>query len=193
MTEDPRIPKRIRRSFPGDGENRVGRPGRHRNQALDAGQENKWNRYRQLIKRAVASLSKEQHYEDLYQQARARTRMEAKDHELRKIQKKILMLKHTIVVTLQALENENADDRRWPELGEADEENMVDVGHVLCSRCNEAETEENDILLCDRALCFRAYHQHCLEPPIDLSHLNPDDDWCVAIVGIGDDDAPPRR
>ena len=48
--------------------------------------------------------------------------------------------------------------------------------HIFCGRCGEYEsTDCNDILLCE-GFCGRAYHQHCLHPP--LLELPPDnEDW----------------
>jgi hypothetical protein len=46
--------------------------------------------------------------------------------------------------------------------------------------------QENDIILCDGD-CRRAYHERCLDPPIDASALPEDEGWlcpaCDAKVG----------
>ncbi len=46
--------------------------------------------------------------------------------------------------------------------------------------------QENDIILCD-GNCHRAYHERCLDPPLDASTLPEDEGWlcpgCDAKVG----------
>lgn len=89
-----------------------------------------------------------------------------------------LVAKLTIRRLLQAAIDENHDDVRYPELGlsntdgnsnpESELDNMIDIEHVLCSRCGKEDTEGNDILLCDRVGCNRAYHQLCLDVPLAI-------------------------
>jgi len=57
-----------------------------------------------------------------------------------------------------------------------DSEGEVDEAEIFCGRCGGFEsTDHDDILLCE-GFCGRAYHQHCLHPP--LLELPPDDeDW----------------
>lgn len=102
-----------------------------------------------------------------------------------KLEKKILQAKQLIMSTLLTIEEENQDDKQWHELEQEDEEGMVDINAIMCSKCLEEETEGNDILICDRKGCLRAYHQNCLDPPIKLPSesdrdqelLSPDHDW----------------
>lgn len=48
----------------------------------------------------------------------------------------------------------------------------VDLQDVMCSVCKRMDAEDNDIILCDKKGCCRAYHQNCLNPPItDTSKL----------------------
>jgi len=50
---------------------------------------------------------------------------------------------------------------------------LVDVEEVGCSICRVLEsTDDNDILLCDRTGCFRAYHMRCFDPPITPEELD---------------------
>jgi hypothetical protein len=70
---------------------------------------------------------------------------------------------------------------------------MFDVDGILCSYCNGEEYDGNDILFCDRVGCCRAYHQNCLNPPLDVANIDPDQDWfcwqcecmddCLDIIG----------
>jgi hypothetical protein len=69
----------------------------------------------------------------------------------------------------------------------------VDVEDIMCSVCNTPDAEGNDILLCDRAGCLRAYHQNCLDPPALSEEIDPEADWfcrqcacldeCLDLVG----------
>jgi hypothetical protein len=170
VPEDPRILKR----FPST--KRLTKPARNRNEAAgDNGQINKWDNYRMLIKRSLQYYTKETHYLELYTQESKM--LKENDKELQKIQTKIQQLKQTIVSTLQALDAENAEYKRWPQLTEADEDDMVEVADIMCSVCNQEETETNDILLCDKDGCYRAYHQLCLNPPLSMASFDPNQDW----------------
>lgn len=62
--------------------------------------------------------------------------------------------------------DQNSADRRFPQLAEEDEEGMVDLESIPCSRCGLGDCEGNDILFCDRKGCMRAYHQLCLDVPM---------------------------
>ena len=46
------------------------------------------------------------------------------------------------------------------------------VTKVVCSFCGLDDIEGNDILLCDRSGCCRAYHQHCLSPAVAINGKN---------------------
>ena len=48
-----------------------------------------------------------------------------------------------------------------------DDDSGVDVEDVACSICGVFEsTEDNDIIMCDRTNCFRAFHVNCTDPPM---------------------------
>ena len=54
--------------------------------------------------------------------------------------------------------------------GELDEE------HIFCAKCLGGDApEDNDIILCD-GYCGRAYHQNCMDPPLKLEDLPPEDE-----------------
>lgn len=71
------------------------------------------------------------------------------------------------------IESQNIDDRRFPALDVNGPE--VDTDDIVCSKCGLTDTPGNDILLCDKKGCCRAYHQNCLEPKVDPSKVG--DDW----------------
>eukprot|EP00873_Tetraselmis_striata_P027195 jgi/Tetstr1/447459/TSEL_003717.t1 len=54
------------------------------------------------------------------------------------------------------------------------EDGELDQAEIFCAKCRDFEsTDDNDIILCDGE-CRRAYHQLCVQPPIDLSALEDD-------------------
>ncbi|KAK7281173.1 hypothetical protein RIF29_08920 [Crotalaria pallida] len=47
--------------------------------------------------------------------------------------------------------------------------------HIFCANCNLREAfPDNDIILCD-GTCNRAFHQRCLDPPLDTENIPPED------------------
>eukprot|EP00599_Poterioochromonas_sp_BG-1_P012047 CAMPEP_0173156956 /NCGR_PEP_ID=MMETSP1105-20130129/15232_1 /TAXON_ID=2985 /ORGANISM="Ochromonas sp., Strain BG-1" /LENGTH=728 /DNA_ID=CAMNT_0014074117 /DNA_START=19 /DNA_END=2206 /DNA_ORIENTATION=- len=161
---------------------------KHRNRAADGSKENKWKTYRDMIKKSVNCLLKDMQTLEVKfegKTAPARGKNTLWELERMECEKKIFTAKQAIVTTLQAVAHENEDHKRWPQLlddkkdvddGE-EEDDGVDVDDIFCSLCGEEETEDNDILLCDRAGCGRAYHQKCLDPPIDMMNVDPKHDW----------------
>lgn len=97
--------------------------------------------------------------------------------ELERSQAHIEKTKQQIVELLREIASQNANDTVWNL--EPDEDGMVDMEQIACSKCGSGEaTDDNDILLCDRAGCNRAYHQKCLDPPLETAvSENPDEDW----------------
>lgn len=150
-------------------------PNQNRNQAI-AGSVNKWAIYYNVIKKAVSLIVREQHCLEV----RALTRPSSTEEvspEDKKSFLKIVAAKKTIVATLDAIVHENSGDKVWPQLSVADEDDMVDVNDILCSRCGGEEEDGNDILFCDHKDCCRAYHQKCLDPPLDADKLESEKDW----------------
>ncbi|CAF2147881.1 hypothetical protein HID58_000705 [Brassica napus] len=47
--------------------------------------------------------------------------------------------------------------------------------HIFCAECNSREAfQDNDIILCD-GTCNRAFHQKCLDPPLETESIPPGD------------------
>ncbi|KAE9604717.1 putative transcription factor homeobox-WOX family [Lupinus albus] len=47
--------------------------------------------------------------------------------------------------------------------------------HIFCANCKLREAfPDNDIILCDGS-CNRAFHQRCLDPPLDTENIPPED------------------
>jgi hypothetical protein len=100
--------------------------------------------------------------------------------EINKARSDIQKKKQLIKDVIQEICKENCEHTRLPALEDEDEDGMIDVAEVHCSKCQSACDEHNDILLCDMRGCNRAYHSSCLDPPILEKHIisdNPDDDW----------------
>mmetsp|Transcript_18952 Transcript_18952/g.28604 ORF Transcript_18952/g.28604 Transcript_18952/m.28604 type:complete len:362 (+) Transcript_18952:82-1167(+) len=69
---------------------------------------------------------------------------------------------------------------RWgnPDMNN-DDNGSIDVENVACSKCGGMICDDhNDIVMCDRKNCYRAYHMNCCDPRLDLEQIgDPDDDW----------------
>ncbi|QDZ23198.1 homeobox domain-containing protein [Chloropicon primus] len=53
---------------------------------------------------------------------------------------------------------------------------QLDEKDIFCAKCLGVDAPDgNDIILCD-GFCGRAYHQKCLDPPLKLEDLPPDDE-----------------
>ena len=90
----------------------------------------------------------------------------------------IFTLKQRIKTVLNELVQEYGNDTRFPDLEAGnEEEDMVNVEEVVCSKCGLSDTPENDILLCDKQGCCRAYHQNCLDPPVDPAAIKDEAYW----------------
>jgi hypothetical protein len=157
----------------------VTKKSKNRNEAADGTQENKWKVYRDRIKKALAFLTKEIHNMEVNFEGKTAPSRGSEQWEKmrRECEEKIFKAKQLIVSTLRAIASENNEHKRWPQLAEADENDMISVDEIYCSKCNLEETEDNDILFCDREGCLRAYHQKCLDPPLNVTNIDPDQDW----------------
>jgi hypothetical protein len=157
----------------------VTKKSKNRNEAADGTQENKWKLYRDRIKKALAFLTKEIHNMEVNFEGKTAPSRGSEQWEKmrRECEEKIFKAKQLIVSTLRAIASENSEHKRWPQLAEADENDMISVDEIYCSKCNLEETEDNDILFCDREGCLRAYHQKCLDPPLNVTNIDPVQDW----------------
>ena len=99
-------------------------------------------------------------------------------------------LQAKLKVIIQLVYNINKEDKRHKELQDdaLDEDGMVDVSNVTCSRCFLEDQPNNDIYICDGKDCFRAYHVKCLNPKINIKKIseNPDEAWfCHECYTVG--------
>ncbi len=66
---------------------------------------------------------------------------------------------------------------RWNEIEGGGNGEDIDVEQVGCVVCGDSQsTDENDILLCDRAGCFCAFHMECCDPPVKIDEIGGEDD-----------------
>ena len=92
-------------------------------------------------------------------------------------------IKRRIREILAAIASHHAMDTRHPSLGELKgdgkegDDDGVDVLEITCSNCGGMDTENNDILLCDKKGCCRAYHQKCQSPEVKKAELAAAGDW----------------
>ena len=128
---------------------------------------NKWEKYALRVYKLARTL------------ARKSKTILRKDGEQRSIFGfQIYTLKQRIKSILNELVQEYGNDTRFPDLEAGDEEeDMVNVEEVVCSKCGQSDTPENDILLCDKQGCCRAYHQDCLDPKIDPAAVKDEAYW----------------
>jgi len=89
------------------------------------------------------------------------------------------------------LKDQDRDAALVPDPDFYDEEGPgINVEEVACSICGQFEsTDDNDIVMCDRTNCFRAFHVKCCAPHMTPETLGgPDDDWfchqCCTIDNI---------
>jgi len=140
-------------------------------------QHNKWKAYKDKINVLLRTWSREAHSLNVYRQDAYETKA------IQQCEDKVTRVKEEIYETFERIAAENANDKVWSVLADDGKNTTVGVNveEIYCSRCNldviEGE-ENNDILLCDKQGCCRAYHQKCLEPPFVFGDKQSiTDDW----------------
>jgi hypothetical protein len=59
-----------------------------------------------------------------------------------------------------------------------DDDSGISLDELKCCVCLCGDcTDENDLLMCDGQHCYRAFHMHCIYPPIEQVDENDDTDW----------------
>ena len=68
------------------------------------------------------------------------------------------------------------------------EEDELSIDHLTCFQCHlSTSCDDNDLLLCDGAGCFRAVHQKCVHPHVGQEDLHEDVDWfCPFCSALGE-------
>jgi hypothetical protein len=111
--------------------------GKNRNQAV-SGAINKWLIYKSMIKRAVELIAKEEHFMEVRIQS---SHTQQVDKESKKSAEKIYQAKKAMLATFKAMSEESAAHKVWSELAQGDEEGMVDLNGIYCSKCNKEDWE----------------------------------------------------
>ena len=111
--------------------------------------------------------------------------------ELRRARRKIRNAKSKIRSVLRDVVTAVAGAKSEIQIpDEAYEDDFVDTEKICCAVCGSADaTEGNDILLCDRAGCNKAFHQKCLNP-IVTDCGDEDDDWYESPLFVSLTDSP---
>ncbi|VVB11077.1 unnamed protein product [Arabis nemorensis] len=95
------------------------------------------------------------------------------DKELERARKEILTCKLGLRDAIRQLDLLSS-------VGRIEEQVMAPDGsihhdHIFCAKCNSREAfPDNDIILCD-GTCNRAFHQKCLDPPLETENIPPGD------------------
>ena len=129
-----------------------GRP-RRTNKAIDMGVQsnNKWETYRKEAMKFIRMISKANYVVDVYQQDRGHQDMGFAHDEINRHIQKIQSYKRALKDLVKKLVNENMDHTQYEQLQQEDDDGMIDINEINCSVCHlDAESEENDIVLCDR-------------------------------------------
>ena len=137
-----------------------------------------WAAYERAADGLMAKASAAQFYIDTYERSDTRSAEGRKirpESELLAAKEKVKKAKIRIREILQEIEGLHAEVR-W---NSGDDSASVDVEEVGCSKCKGFESEDtNDVVLCDRKGCFRAFHVLCCDPVLTEDQLgDPDDDW----------------
>jgi hypothetical protein len=137
-----------------------------------------WGRTYTLIKRLVGDIVRYNHFVTVVS-TQSQSDVVVLTDDLQRNVRLLRQRKVEVRETLRTLCEANRDHTKYPQLDEDDEEGMVDLGEIHCSKCGGTDTEDNDIYICDRKGCCRAYHASCLDPPLLPSDISnkPDEDW----------------
>lgn len=76
-----------------------------------------------------------------------------------------------------------SNPEKAPKSASNDDDSGVSLDDLRCCVCHTNEaTDENDLIMCDGAGCYRAYHMKCIKPEVKASDLeNEHDDWFCPI------------
>jgi hypothetical protein len=137
-----------------------------------------WGQTYTLVKRLVGDIARLHHFVTVastQSQSDVVVLVDDLQRNLNRLRKRKLEVREALL----ALCEHNRSHKRYSQLDEDDEEGMVELGEIYCSKCGGPDTETNDIYICDRKGCCRAYHAACLDPPLNPSDIStkPEEDW----------------
>jgi len=142
----------------------------------EAAPRTQWAEYERKADGLIAKGSQARFFIDTYKYADERKENFGKvrpDGEIRAARKRLRSAKAGLRALLRELDGLNAA-ARWKDDGEE-----VDVEEVGCSKCGRFDADDdNDVVLCDREGCYRAFHVNCCDPPPTPDDLAEDDWFC---------------
>lgn len=137
-----------------------------------------WEVFEHRVWSLLQDLLREMHFYGTYTHRRRDHEHELIDaRELSAYRRRISLKQGEIQGVFHEILAVHAGDRKFPQLGIEDENGEVDLEGVHCSRCGNSDEPGNDILVCDREGCCRAFHQNCLAPPIDAAVAESESHW----------------
>ncbi|CAM9835065.1 unnamed protein product [Ectocarpus sp. 13 AM-2016] len=143
--------------------------------------ENRWDRIRAKFKLLLHKMRRDTHFLQVYQQdgwkSSGREKLKP-TAELDKARERIRGIQAELREVTRRLTEMNPGGVRWGAIQE-DGEGNIEVDEIMCTKCGQGDSDDHDdILLCDYAGCFRAYHQNCLSPPIKPEVFpEEEEDW----------------
>ncbi|CAM9238180.1 unnamed protein product [Ectocarpus sp. 12 AP-2014] len=154
----------------------------HRKRSRNASDgENRWDRIRAKFKLLLHKMRRDTHFLQVYQQdgwkSSGREKLKP-TAELDKARERIRRIQAELREVTRRLTEMNPGGVRWGAIQE-DGEGNIEVDEIMCTKCGQGDSDDHDdILLCDYAGCFRAYHQNCLSPPIKPDVFpEEEEDW----------------
>ena len=155
----------------------------------------KWDIYKKNALKFIRLIEKQNFILDVYQKDKGREKGFG-EGEIKNSFDTINQAKSSIKELIEQLVKENSDHKSFLQLEIPDEDDCINVEEVYCSKCGLDSTDQeadNDIVLCDRIRCNKAYHFKCCDPPIQpfsAIDLERDDEWfcwkCEALDDILD-------
>ena len=137
-----------------------------------------WEIFELRLWDSLQNLLREMYFYETYTHRRRDHEHELIDaSELGKYRRRILNKQAEIKGIFDEILSVHAGDRKFPQLCIADEYGNVDLEGIYCSRCGGSDELENDILVCDKEDCCRAFHQNCLCPTIDPMTVESESYW----------------
>ena len=138
-----------------------------------------WEVFELRVWSLLQELLRELHFYGTYTHRRRDHEYELIDaRELKEYRRRISLKQEEIQGIFHEILALHAGDRMFPQLGIEDENGEVDLEVLYCSRCGSSDEPGNDIIVCDKEGCCRAYHQNCLTPSIDAASAESDTWFC---------------
>ena len=140
-----------------------------------------WGKIYAKVNRYVKELQKCRYMLDIVYMGGSESNAITMTAEIKKTREDIRKRKELIKAAIDDVRKVNSGDQRFTSFTQhADENGMISVDEIHCSKCSKGDFDEShDIYLCDMKGCDRAYHLSCLDPPLTKEDVSsdPNDDW----------------